>query len=133
VVPSNEQEPEVADTMTAELHKEPERAVACQEQELDVTVHEKFVKASNMVLQMINMGNGKVHEHYPMILESIKNMSISLSIVTGLQQSLIQHNETLSITNKDNEQCDIEKYSIRGSKFSVQGQKRQGWDSCHSS
>jgi hypothetical protein len=100
--------PEVADTVTAEFHKEPERAVACQEQELDITVHEQFVQASNMVLQLINMGNGNVHEHYPMILESIKNMSISLSIVTGLQQLLIEDNETLSITNQDNEQCDIE-------------------------
>jgi hypothetical protein len=126
VVPSNEQEPEVADAMTAKLHKEPERAVACQEQELDVTVHEKFVKASNMVLQMINMGNGKVHEHYPMILESIKNMSISLSIVTGLQQSLIQHNETLSITNKDNEQCDIENILSEVQNFLCKVKKGKG-------
>jgi hypothetical protein len=69
-------------------------------QEMDNQVHDKFVEASNMVLQLITMGQGQVHDHYPQILESIKNVSTAVAIITSLQQSMLAHNYTLSIPNR---------------------------------
>jgi hypothetical protein len=75
-------------------------------QEMDVQVHDKFVEASNMVLQLITMGQGQVHEHYPQILESIKNVSTAVAILISLQQSMLAQNYTLSIPNQVGT-CDI--------------------------
>jgi hypothetical protein len=73
------------------------------EQDLDVKVHEKFLEASNRVLELINMGTGNLGAHYPEILESVKTVSMTIALITGLQlEALITDNATLSVPNDIN-------------------------------
>jgi hypothetical protein len=90
-----------------------------QEQEIDVKVHEKLVKVSDMVMELIYMGQGEVDEWDPMILQSIKNMSTTLAVLTGLQQCLMAANSLLSITKQEDGTYDIGKVLLELQNFMV--------------
>jgi hypothetical protein len=64
--------------------------------------HRNFLQASNLVLQLAfvhPLKKGGLEPVYQEVLESVKNMSTSLSIVTSLQQELIADKKTLSFEN----------------------------------
>jgi hypothetical protein len=90
-----------------------------EEQEIDVKVHAKLVEVSDMVMHLINMGQGEVDERYPMILGSIKNMSTTLAVLTGLQQRLMAANSSLSIAKQQDGTYDISKVLLDLQNFMV--------------
>ena len=90
-----------------------------EQQEIDVKVHEKLVEVSDMVMELINMGQGQVDERYPMILQSIKNMSTTLVVLTGLQQRLMAANASLSIAKQEDGTYDIGKVLLELQNFMV--------------
>jgi hypothetical protein len=57
-------------------------------------VHSSFQKASNDFLQLL--GNASA-PYYPEVLESVKNISASLLILSSIQQELIARNQTLVV------------------------------------
>jgi hypothetical protein len=111
-----------ADESQAQMHTMDEDLVqksAEEQQEIDVKVHAKLVKVSDMVMELINMGQGEVDEQYPMILQSIKNMSTTLAVITGLQQRLMAANSLLSIAKQEDGTYDIGKVLLELQNFMV--------------
>jgi hypothetical protein len=109
-------------TMDEDLVQKPADLVpksAEEQQEIDVKVHEKLVEVSDMVMELINMGQGQVDERYPMILQSIKNMSTTLVVLTGLQQRLMAANASLSIAKQEDDTYDIGKVLLELQNFMV--------------
>jgi hypothetical protein len=109
-------------TMDEDLVQKPADLVpksAEEQQEIDVKVHEKLVEVSDMVMELINMGQGQVDERYPMILQSIKNMSTTLVVLTGLQQRLMAANASLSIAKQEDGTYDIGKVLLELQNFMV--------------
>jgi hypothetical protein len=112
-----------ADESQAQMHTMDEDLVQKSEeedQEIDVKVHAKLVEVSDMVMELINMGQGKVDEWYPMILQSIKNMSTTLAILTKLQQRLMAANALLSIAKQEDGTYDIGKVLLELQNFMVE-------------
>jgi hypothetical protein len=83
--------------------------------------HATLLKISNYALQLINMGsNTKVHPEYPQILESIKNVSMTLTILVQLQQFLLQQHHSLAIPTYEDGTYDINHVLLELQKFIVE-------------
>jgi hypothetical protein len=75
--------------------------------DLKELAHEKFVEVSNIVLQVINMGDDGVDSSYPQILESIKSMCMTLELLTRMQLSLMRVGKQMTVSKRDDGTVDI--------------------------